>query len=129
MGYIIGDIEVSTNIIKSFLNILAADEGSRDDGLPGGQSRISSISHQIIDKDVTSSSDLIRNHNMAELEHHNYRSIAKSGSLPDSSSTNGVGSHYRPSNQFRNFYPAQDVPEPLPTPLARNSTAEAETAS
>lgn len=88
---------------------------SQDDGLPGGQSRISSVTHQITSDLDQHDSHLIENHNLATSGPPygtNYRSI------PTPSED-----YYRPSNQIRNHHQAaDDVVEPLPIPLPLNGT-------
>lgn len=103
-----------------------------DDGLPSGQSRISSVTHHIsseLDAGISHHQpDSTQNHNMAagfDLRSHggNYRSIATSTNIGGTNQ----GNHYRPSNQIRNFNPMEDLPEPLPNPLPLSNSTSVET--
>ena len=90
---------------------------SQDDGLPGGQSRISSVTHQITSDLDQPDSHLIENHNLAIGSGASYGTNYRSISTPSEE-------YYRPSNQIRNHHQtADDVVEPLPIPLPLNGTA------
>lgn len=99
----------------------------RDDTMPSGQNQISTYTHHHMGTDGGSSShigqdNLYDNHNMAPSQtDHYYRTIRvpvpKSSGGASKSDSGSIG-NYRLSHQSRNFYSPDDVPEPLPMPMA-----------
>ena len=107
-----------------------------DDGLSGGQSRIGGITHRITNEDVAQPSSSLssgvlhhdvgtfRNHQMDD--HQMYDSNEQQHNNNNNNNNNNNKQHFYNS---RNFYPNDDIPEPLPSPMALTADETAASSS